>query len=221
MIREDNERKTKEILKEIFNSGHPIRIPKAIFAGILIYIIILVFSFLLLPFNYIFWSIYNRKNIPVWLLVLFDSIIAALAFQFYTLFQSLPTVFLLPVGIFFCLIAGFGFIIFIAAKYILFSLDLKKIIGITRNLAIGLYLFMQLLLMSMCVMVFMAVFAGHHGGNSFLLLSTEITVLLWIMVTGFLFIRYPEDVIIRKSKLYELQLWNWVKANGKGNKGNK
>jgi hypothetical protein len=44
MIREDTERKRKEILKEIFTSGHPIRIPKAIFVGILIYIIILVFS---------------------------------------------------------------------------------------------------------------------------------------------------------------------------------
>jgi hypothetical protein len=38
------------------------------------------------------------------------------------------------------------------------------------------------------------------------------------MVTGFLFIRYPEDVTIRKIKLYELQLWNWVKANGEEKK---
>ena len=211
-IREDSDRKRKEALKEIFAGGHLFIIFKALFVLLSVLIIIWV-SCLLVPFNYIFWSISNRKTINFWLLVLFNLMILILIFQLYKLFQFLPTTLLLPVVIFSCINAGFGFMVFIVARYTLFTLGTEKISRITMNSAVGLYLFLQSLNMSIWVMIFMIIYSLYHANNYTAVFLSGVIGLLWVTMIGFFFIKYPEDTIISKLKQYELQLWNWIKVD--------
>lgn len=169
-----------------------------------------VFSF---PFNYIIWGAYNRKNINIWLIVLLILLSLTIALLYLTLFwKDLTLRSLLKILL--------GVSALITIPFLITRIVTYETAAVKKRyyLAVGFTAIQAVMLLSPVLGIHYYLYTQSLLGNFFVkLISLEATILMWISLVTFLFIKYPEDVVgslvRKKCEPYLLSLRTGGRAN--------
>lgn len=178
---------------------------RAIIVALLIWLAATV-STVLYPAFFLLWSVYNRKNISLYFSAPLVLLSTAIYCQLYIFFRSLvpladimhnPAVYY---GI--CLIAPF----------LLTRLSsLRSPLATKQKYIVSVLLFVLLLSSSLVLVITVHYLSFKRGVPNYLFI-TEAIILLWVSIVIFLFIRNPEDALIKEIHQYGKLLFQWVQG---------
>ncbi len=167
--------------------------------------LVAITSVALFPIFFFIWGIINRKQISLWLsisLVLMSAIVYLQLYVFFSSFQPSLDLFHNPsiyYGI--CLITPF-----LLTR--LSSLKSSPLTNVQKNLMSLIFFF--LLIVSSLVLVVLVQYLSYKRHFPNYLFITEAILILWTSLVTFLFIRYPEDMLIKKIQQYGPLLYRWI-----------
>jgi len=171
-------------------------------------------SIMLHPIFYIAWLIYNRRNIALWLGLLVVLLSGVLPFQYYSfLSEILPRDIWNPAKnpfILYGLFLSLPFLIVRMAAGMKFSTNKRRYYMAT-------FLFiLQLIWLLIPIIPIHYAMASSYPVMQFI--RMEVGALLWVSLMSFMFIRYPEDILVRQLYQYILNIHNEIRDGRAGEK---
>lgn len=180
--------------------SNPFRMMGRVLIMIPVWIVILIISFLF-PLNYLVWSVFNRKAVSSWFLLLFDLTLIAIPYQFYILIRYLPVLRMLSFGGgMFIEIIGYSFLLFLGGRFASNSGEKAATTKKTRY-------FMKFIILITPIVNFIALyfvmrsidlFNGHAVTPA--IISAKINLLalivVWSLLQTMVLLKYPEDGLI-------------------------
>ena len=184
---------------------------KALSAGLLIGLSVAV-SIMLHPIFYIVWLIYNRRNIALWLALLVVILSVVLPFQYYSIISDIVRTDIWNPS-------SNPFIIYglcLTFSFCPTRMAALKIFSVTKHryyMAIVLFI-LQLIWLLIPIIPIQYSLSASYPVMQFICM--EVAILLWASLVTLLYIRYPEDMLVRDIYQYVLNIQAQIREGRAG-----
>ena len=166
-------------------------------------------SFIFYPILYIVWGIYNRKNISLWLSMSLALMSVMISYLYYKILSTYtPINWLDPLTNPFILFGAF-----LTLPFLITRSPIKRSLSSKQRYYLAIVLFILQLILLLSPVVLIHHLLQKHYSPIHLLLTTETTILMWISLVTYLFIKYPEDILVRDFYQHISNFQNKIRDN--------